>query len=413
MSEFKKKKEPMPHARLFVQTLLCLACLLAANSAFAQEERDAPALPEYVIEVGGHEAGCRFAPVRRTAAQQGELRFVLSKLPPASPRGEAQPTVWTVAVSARPEGELWRVNVFVGLGEFYDSGARQVGSYALRTNERAVVSEIARYGVNPLSVAVVKVLAGAARPPRVLNRTQSISWEKLEARPLPEPYRISLKNSSSKDVLAVQLNSYKLGHFSALRWHGGERLRPLIKAGESYRMEMISEDRACAETDGYRPTQTDRIEISSVVFADGSYEGTAGLAALVRAKSLGHIQPLSRVVELFNSWNDRDNLSPAEITYYFRSVAGGIEEVAEPYMINDLLSNLAEREPEKVHSLGNFLRHGQHEIKTNLLADAQELESLLSREPETPGATKIVAEWLTRTKAKYANWLAAAQAAAR
>ncbi|HYP02403.1 MAG TPA: hypothetical protein VER76_19590 [Pyrinomonadaceae bacterium] len=338
---------------------------------------------------------------------------MLSKPPPAAPRGEAQPTVWTVGVSARLDGEVWRVNVSVGMGEYYDGGAQQVGSYALRTNERAFVREMVRYGVNPVSVGVVKVLGAAGRTVRVTNGTQSISVEKLEARTLPEPYRVSLKNNSSKDVVAVQINSYKLGQFTALRWRGGDRLNALIKAGESYRMEMVSEDRACAGADGYRPTQTDRVEISSVVFADGSYEGTAGLAALIRAKSLGHIQPLGRVVELINSWNDRDNLSAAEITHYFRSIANGIEEVAEPSMLNDLLSNLPEGEVEKVPSLGNFLRHGQHEIKTNLLGDAQELESLANRKQEAQVETKIVAGWLTRTKAKYVDWLAAAQAAAR
>lgn len=403
----------MPHTRLIVQSLLCFVCLCAVKSALAQTEREVSSLPEYMIEVGSHDAGCRFAPVRQTAAQQGELSFVLSKPPPASPRGEAQPTVWTVRVSARPEGELWRVNVSVGMGEFYDNGVQPVGSYALSTNERASVGEITRYGVPPLSVAVVKVLGGAARKPRVFNRTQSISVEKIETRALPEPYRVSLKNISSKDVVAVQINSHKYNNFSALRWQGGGRLSALIKAGESYRMEMISEDRACADADGYRPKQTDIIEISSVVFADGSYEGTSGLAALIRAKSLGHIQPLSRVVELFNSWQDRDNLSAAEITYYFRSVASGIEEVAEPHLLNDLLSNLPDTEPDKVLALGSFLRHGQHEIKTNLLADARELESLVSKEAETQFETKIVAEWRVRTRAKYADWLAAAQAAAR
>lgn len=402
----------MPHTRLCIRFLLCLVCLFVVDGAFAQEEREVPTLPEYMIEVGSHDAGCRFAPIKRATAQQGELHFILSKPPPASPRGETQLTVWTVRVSARPDGEVWRINVSVGMGEYFDSGAQHVGSYALRTNERATVSEIVRYGVNPLSVAVVKVLAGAARPPRISNRTQSISVDKLEARALPEPYRVKLKNNSGKDVLAVQINSYKRDDFTALRWHGGDRLRALIKTGDSYLMEMVSEDRACAETDGYRPTQTDRIEISSVVFADGSYEGTAGLAALVRAKSLGHIQPLRRVVELFDSWKERDNLAAAEVTYNFRSVASGIEEVAEPYMLNDLLSKLAEIEPDKVHSLGNFLRHGQHEIKTNLLADAQELESLVSKKPETQLETNFVAEWLTRMKAKYTGWLAAAQAAA-
>ena len=74
----------MPHMRLIVRSLLCFVCLLAGKGAFAQTEGEVSALPEYMIEVGSHDAGCRFAPVRQTAAQPGELSFVLSKPPPAS-----------------------------------------------------------------------------------------------------------------------------------------------------------------------------------------------------------------------------------------------------------------------------------------------------------------------------------------
>ena len=401
----------MTLTHLIIRAVLCLACLSVAVRASAQEVREMPLSPEYVIEVGDGE-GCKFAPLKGANEQRGEFKTVLSKPPPSSPRGEASPSVWTVTVTAQPAGEMWRVNVFVGLGEYYDAGAKQVATYALHTNERAEVSEVIQYGVRPLRVGVFKVTAAAARPPRVMNRTQSIMVEKLEARPLPEPYQLSLKNRSGKDVLAIQINSHKGYEFSALRWHEEGRSRPLIKAGESYRMAMLSEDRACAATDGYRPTQSDRLEISAVVFADGSYEGTSGLATLIRAKALGHVQHLSRVSELFNSWGERDNLSPAEITHYFRSVADGIEEMAEAHLLNDLQIHLPDLGSETIPSLGKFLRHGQHEIKTNLLADAKYMESISARGLETQVETKIVAEWLARTKAKYVGWLAAAQAVA-
>lgn len=398
----------MSHMHLIVRTILCLACLSVVERASAQDGREAPVLPEYVIEVGDGE-GCSFAPLKRANGQQGEFKSILSKAPPASPRGEASPSVWTVTVTAQSAGEMWRVSVAVGLGEYYDGEVKQVSTYVLRTDERTEVSEVVPYGVKPFRVGVVKVSAASARPPRVMNRTQSILVEKLEARPLPEPYQLSLKNRSGKDALAIQINSHKGGKFSALRWHEEGFLRPLIKAGGSYRVAMLSEDRACAGTDGYRPTQSDRLEISAVVFADGSYEGTTGLAALIRAKALGHVQHLSRVLELFNSWGERDNLSPAEIAYYFRSVAGGIEETAEPHLLNDLQNHLPELSSETIPALGKFLRHGQHEIKTNLLADAQHMESISAGGLETQVETKIVAEWLARTKAKYADWLAAAQ----
>lgn len=404
----------MSHAHLIVRAVFCLACLSIAERAPAQLGREAPVSPEYVIEIGNSE-GCSFAPLKRANGgrqQQGAFTSVVSKPPPASPRGEASPSVWTLIVTAQPAGDMWRVNVSVGLGEYYDGGTKQVATHVLRTNERAEVSEVMPYGVEPFRVGVFKVSASGARPPYIMNRTRSIKVEKLEARPLPEPYQLSLKNHSGKDVLAIQINSHKGGNFSALRWHEESRSRPLIRAGDSHRIAMLSEDRTCANTDGYRPTQSDRLEISAVVFADGSYEGASGLAALIRAKALGHARHLGRVSELFDSWGERDNLFPAEITYYFRTVADGIEETAEPHLVNDLQSHLPELGSETVPSLAKFLRHGQHEIKTSLLADANDVESISARGLETHVETKVVAEWLARTKAKYADWLTAAQAIA-
>ncbi|MBA3323170.1 MAG: hypothetical protein H0T45_17240 [Pyrinomonadaceae bacterium] len=394
----------MSHSRLIVRVGLCVACLFIVKSAGAQgQEVVAAALPEYMIEVSGDD-GCRFAPIKETT-QNGVLQRIVTRHPPASPRGEERPSVSTVTVSARSDGELWQVGVSVGFGEFYDAGGQQVATYTLRANERAEVREVLGYGVNAFRVAVVKVLSEAGRAPRISNRTQSLAMDNLEAHTLPEPYRLILSNRSDKDVLAVQLNTFKNYKFLELKWRAGEHLRPLIKAGASYPIEMLSEDRACAGPDGYRPRQSDRIEISAVVFIDGSYEGTPGLAILLKALALGHQQHLSRVMELLDMWSGREDLTPAEITHYFKSLAGEMEETAEPYMLNDLQTSFSELGPEAVPTLGSFLRHGQHAIKTSLLADARALESAVDKGQ----ATTITPDWLTRTTARYKQWLRAAQ----
>ena len=394
----------MFRSHLIIRVALCVACLFIVKSAGAQgQEVVAATVPEYVIEVSGAD-GCHFAPIKETT-QNGALQRVMTRHPPASPRGEERASVSTVTVSARADDGLWQVGVFVGFGEFYDAGRQQVAAYTLRTNERVEVREVLGYGVNAFQVAVVKVLGEPGRAPRLSNRTQSLAVENLEARTLPEPYRLILSNRSDKEVLALQINTFKNYKFLELKWHAGERLRPLIKAGASYSIAMSSEDRSCAEPDGYRPRQSDRIEISAVVFTDGSYEGTPGLAVLMKALALGHQQHLSRAMELLDSWSGREDLTPAEITYYFKSLAGGLEEIAEPYMLNELQTSFPELGPEAFPTLGSFLRHGQHAIKTSLLADAREMESAIDKGQ----ATAIMPDWLTRTTARYKQWLQSAQ----
>ncbi|PYS93481.1 MAG: hypothetical protein DMF64_04560 [Acidobacteria bacterium] len=322
------------------------------------------------------------------------------------PDSAGHPIVSKVTFSAQQNGDFWSLSVVVGVGEFYDAGEQQVAALTLRTNERAEVREVARFGLNPFSVGVVKVLGATASKPRVNSRVQSISVEKLEANMLPEPYRLTLKNNSSKDVLAIQYNTYKNGQFLFLKWLGMGLPRPLIKAGEVYRLEALSEAHTCADPDGYRPAQSNRLDIVSAVFTDGSYEGEPGLAALLRGVALGNKKHLGRVVATLNNLSENEKSIPAVVIYQLRYLAEGIDETADSYIVDELENSLPPLGPEATFALPNFIRAGQHDVKTNLLIDAQQLEDISNKTQKA----KAMNVWLTQTKAKYEHWLALAKA---
>jgi hypothetical protein len=380
-----------------------MVCAVATTTVAGQQSERTPPRPEYVIEFHTTD-GCLFAPIAGPA-NRGSLLYALRRPGNYLPDSSGRPILSKIAVHAEQTGELWSVKVAIGAGEFYDAGDQQIAAFTLRTNERADVGEAARFGLGPFRVGVVKVLSQDASKPRITFKTQSISVEKLEVNALPEPYHLFLKNNSDKDVLAIQYNTYKDQQFLHLNWLELPQPRPLIKAGDVYRFEVLSQDRTCADPDGYRPVQSNRIEIATVVFVDGSYEGDAGLAALVRGNALGNKKDLERVVATLSNLGADGTPGPELLIFHLKYLSEELDEVADPALVDALQNGLPPMGQNSVTALTNFIRSGQHEIKTSLLRDAQQLEAMnKTQKPEA------VREWCAHTIEKYKQWLARAEA---
>lgn len=376
---------------------------VAATTVAGQQRESPPSQPEYVIEFHTAE-GCQFGPIRGPK-NRGSFLYAFKRPDKYLPDSSGQPILSKIVVQAEQVGELWSLEVVVGVGEFYDAGDRQLAAFKLGTNERVDVGEGARLGLIPFRVGVVRVLGQDASKPRITLKTPSISVEKFEARTLPEPYRLSLKNNSDKDMLAIQYNTYKDQQFLHLEWRGLRQPLPLIKAGEIYPFEVLSQDRTCGEADGYRPAQSNRIEIASVVFVDGSYEGDSGLTALIRGRAFGNKKNLARVVATLSNLNGIEESSPDLLIYHLRSLSEGMDEVAESYMVEALRNGLPPQGTYSVSALTNFIRSGQHEIRTSLLSDALQFERLIKTQN-----TEAIGKWCAQTIVRYKQWLALAEA---
>lgn len=376
-----------------------IACLTITTVA-GQDRRQTAAQPEYLIELKTPE-GCFFSPVNDA---NGFFSYALPRPPRYLPDSSGSPVLSQIAVQVRANKELWDVRVSLGTGEFYDAGARQLGAFTLRTNEGANLTETTQFGLGVFSVRVVKILGKAARDPRITFKTSSISVEKLEVGTLPEPYHLVLRNNSDKDVLAIQYNTYKDQQMVQLKWLSSSPPLSLIKGGATYPLQVLSEDRTCADTDGYHPGQSNRIEIASVVFVDGSYEGDSGLAALVKGQVIGNKRNLDRVLLLLNTFNGSEE--PELLAANFRSLSEGMDDVAEPYLLDMLLSVLPPQSKDAGPGLTNLIRAGQHSVKRSLLSDAQQLDELIKR--RDPAAIR---NFCTLAITKYTQWQAWANAA--
>lgn len=226
-----------------------------------------------------------------------------------------------------------------------------------------------------------------------------MSLESIEAVNLPDPFKLTLKNNSTRNLIAIQYNIFGPRGFLDLKWLSSGLLVPLVKAGETYKLEVKSEDNTCGDDQGFHPNQLQKIDLVSAVFEDGTYEGEPALAALVKGVAFGNRKNLALVMETIANAND-----PAELAQQMSYLQAGMNEQVDPFLIDRLQSMFPNLNSDARETMINYIRSGMHEVKTNLLLDAQHLRAVSQH--NNPQINKRAVE---TTKAKYERWWTGAQ----
>ena len=378
-------------------SIVLTTCLVNATAQESSHVDASSALPEFVIEVN-RAGGCLASPV----SPKSKVGYLLYTLPrpakiPVDTAGRPIPS--KVFVSARQDGEQWLVKVSVGTGEFFDAGDFTVGEFKLNLNQRATVSEVIKFGVPPIRVRVAKINRGQAGKPGFENLTKSVVLQSMQVMSLPDPFKLTLKNTSKQDLIAIQYNAFGPQGFLGLKWLSPGRLTPLIKSGENYELKVNSEDNSCGNDEGYSPNQTNRIQLVSAVFADGTYEGEPALAALIKGTALGNKKNLLPAVQSIGHITDA-----AALSQQLHGLQEGMNEEADVYLVELLRSMFPTLTAESTPALTNYIRSGLHEVKVTLKRDSQRLEMLIKR--NNPEVTK---RWVDAIKKHYEQWHAAAE----
>ena len=373
---------------------LCPVLLILWTVTAAQEA----ARPEYVLEVQRPD-GCLVSSIS-PKHKSGFVIYALPRPDKIPPDSAGRPLTSKVFVTARQRGDQWQVRISIGTGEFYDAGDTIVGDLNLNSDERASVSDVSRFGLSPIRVGVVKIIRQQAEKPGFVNLTQSLSLESIEANDLPDPYKLHLRNNSRNDLVAFQYNTFRQQQFLALKWVSQGLLNPVVKAGQTYTLEVNSEDKSCGDADGYHPNQSNRIDLVSAVFADGAYEGEPALPALIKGAALGNRKNLERVVEVLRG----AAADPAEVASQLRELKERLNEETDPSWAALLHLMLPTMPANSTDAFNGFIRSGMHDVKVSVQRDVQYFE--LVKQRNNPELTR---RWLELTKAKYEHWLTAAE----
>ena len=393
---------------------LCITSMAApmvsthSATGLLSQERRAPT-PELVLEIAA--PNYPHAPLRLGVSSRGRSMTLLPRqqLTINAPKLAADLTA--VDVWADGEGDSIRVRLSIIYNDlsnqewWKDKKETVLGSFLVSQGEPVRVSELARFGIEPFEMRVVKttpvVVFQPGEGPHIINNTQALQVARVEK--AFEGYSLWLKNASSKNVISYTIRSGNSGIISTYET-AARNLRPAIAAGAI--SEEIHLDSSRAEKDGIR--------IQVVVFEDGTYEGDSGpaLRYLVAGEGRRIQAPsLVRAIEQTLEVND-ENLPKA-----FEKLEAQLWAIPEAIDKQSALELLKSRYPsfdgKTISDLYEVLKGGLYDARNMALSPIGDVKRRLqeSERPDdsnlAPTRTILLRETLIRIKSDIQGLLEA------
>lgn len=292
--------------------------------------------------------------------------------------------VSTISVTAQRHGNEWDVNVSLALTK---GGTRQMASGRLREGEKLRI-DFSDYDLRPSEVSIAKIDPVPAVAPRIVNLTSSIEVANVKTSIVPVSYRILLKNASDKPIQGLELNTYQGASRACLFPPEGSWDRPLMEAGASRKFELptatLYEKLGPNE---YRPAQSDRIEIATVVFTDGTFEGNPYMAGIIGGKNIGRRVQLDRVLFVISEAL-YSNASLAN----FKEAISNLETRVEPPYSLELRNRVPMLDEATLKGLDSSIRLGLEEIRSHMLGEVANFEKELAKNQNTSFQTWLIKE---------------------
>jgi hypothetical protein len=198
-------------------------------------------------------------------------------------------------------GKDIKVDVSVLLGSAEPPGV-PVATVIISPGSHVVVEGLRKYGVQPVTLSMVRVTPFTPYLPTVFSVSERIEIAGVELLTAPYPgYRITLRNLGTEGVANFHFQSYRGKDKATSGLERSNDGRPLMKPGESYTLNMniTSGPGGGVPPETWSPRPIDVVEIESVRWADGSTEGTSPFPQLdefVEGQS-GHRLQLRRIVD--------------------------------------------------------------------------------------------------------------------
>lgn len=191
------------------------------------------------------------------------------------------------------------VSVFRGsrFREFEDIIAR----YTLERGQMATVTEVVKYGFEPVTIKAVFVETGFVNVPIVNNRSTSVKVEIFPVLETMPRFVARFTNNSTKPVIGYSAHHDKSNMpkgFSGLVDPYG---KPLIEPGGTYERMVAPEMLGVKE-----------YYVNAVVFADGSYEGDTAEAVDIFALVYGRADKLNKLIPILKKAADSSQRPDAE-----------------------------------------------------------------------------------------------------
>lgn len=203
------------------------------------------------------------------------------------------------------EQDTVRVVVSLLSGEKGPENKKQIAEYVLRETQKITVEELRQFGIQPFEIKLIRLPPTLGPVPRVvLKDIQSLLVVKAVANDSTLPsFQISFRNQSDKDVMALAVNVTASANREMTSLPRGVDGNPLIEAGEVEELQIAAPLRSRETTAGYETftMANQRIEITTVVFADGTFEGDPSGATSFKSIRASEKTELLRLIPLLEN----------------------------------------------------------------------------------------------------------------
>lgn len=391
------------HSRTFMSSAVLVAFL--CGSALAQQLQRQPNQTGWLLEVKYMKgAPPAYERVRLPGTKMsGDWFGRFGKVAGWQLPQGAQP-IQAVRVSNRlslKEDKL-RVRVSVLRGAKFMDTEETVGTYDLLENEKIVVDDLKKFGVEPFELRAFKTAPLPSSQPTVLNKTTSIEVISIESVPsdLPE-YKLTLRNLSPKAIAAfcVDIVDGKrlLGSGMPQGWEGA----PLMLVGETTQVRLPMAMSANPTDKTYSPAEISpqQFVIKSVVFADGTEEGLTErefeTGSGFISTRFGERVALQRALPLFAAAIESTDAVSSDGAVKFRAQLEAIDVTIGDAELGDLTRQFPAKE---LKTLKTSVEFGLHFMRKQMLEQLARFQrDAHHREFRT---------WLIENQARYSQWLA-------
>ena len=177
-----------------------------------------------------------------------------------------------------------------------------VANVLVSPGRHVVVSELRQFGVEPIDLSLAEAAPLTPYLPTVFSRTPNVEIEAVVVRNAPYPgYRVTVRNLSDKAAANFHVQGYGPEQKSVSFIPRGVGGRPVMTPGGTHTFDVNLTSGGHHTTGLWSPTPLDTIEIDSVLWEDGSSDGTPQRASPVIPSDAGGRVQFTRVVEIMRT----------------------------------------------------------------------------------------------------------------
>ena len=298
------------------------------------------------------------------------------------------------------EQDTVRVVVSLLSGEKGPENKQRIAEYVLRETEKITVEELRQFGIHPFEIKLIRLPPTLGPVPRVVfKEIQSLLLVKAVANDTTLPsFKVSIRNQSDKDVMALAVNVTRSANREMTSLPRGVDGQPLIEAGTVRELQIAAPLRGRETIGGYEPltSANQRIEITTVIFADGTFEGDPAGAAGFKSIRASEKAELLRLIPLL----EKAISSTEDLTVALKNLEHSVRFPSINTATDRNASNLPTTAPGEPGRNQAAVETFFPKIRADLVKEIRRLQS-----DDRLNKNRYM-RWLDFTKKRFESWLA-------